>query len=54
MAVATLSRVTGFEVIELESTADDADRIVVDVERRHGQALFGFVPRQGLTDEQAP
>jgi len=45
--------VTGFEVIELESTTDDADRIVVDIERRHGQALFGFVRRQGLTDEQA-
>ena len=53
MAVATLSRVTGFEVIELTSTTDDADRVVVDVEQRHGQALFGFVRRQGLTDEQA-
>ena len=53
MAVATLARVTGFEVIELASTATDADRIVVDVEQRHGQALFGFVRRQGLTDEQA-
>lgn len=53
MAVATLARVTGFEVIELTSTTDDADRIVVDVEQRHGQALFGFVRRQGLTDEQA-
>jgi RNA polymerase sigma factor (sigma-70 family) len=53
VAVATLARVTGFEVIELASTMDDADRIVVDVERRHGQALFGFVRRQGLTDEQA-
>ena len=40
MAVATLSRVTGFEVMELESTTDDADRIVVDVEQRHGQALL--------------
>ena len=53
MAVATLARVTGFEVIELTSTTDDADRVVVDVEQRHGQALFGFVRRQGLTDEQA-
>ena len=53
MAVATLAGVTGFEVIELASTATDADRIVVDVEQRHGQALFGFVRRQGLTDEQA-
>jgi RNA polymerase sigma factor (sigma-70 family) len=32
---------------------DDADRVVVDIEQRHGQALFGFVRRQGLTDEQA-
>ena len=53
MAIATLARVTGVEVIELASTTDDADRTVVDVERRHGQALFGFVRRQGLTDEQA-
>lgn len=53
MAVATLARVTGFEVIELESTTDDADRTVVDLEQRHGQALFGFVRRQGLTDDQA-
>ena len=47
MAVATLARVTGFEVIELTSMTDDADRIVVDVERRHGQALFGFVRTSG-------
>ena len=53
MAIATLARVPGFEVIELASTTTDADRIVVDIERRHGQALFGFVRRQGLTDEQA-
>jgi RNA polymerase sigma factor (sigma-70 family) len=53
VAVATLGRVTGLEVIELPSTANDADRIVVDVEQRHGQALFGFVRRQGLTDDQA-
>ena len=53
MAVATLARVTGFEVIELTSTANGANRIVVDVEQRHGQALFGFVRRQGLTDDQS-
>ena len=53
MAVATLARVTGFELIEVTSTATDADRVVVDVEQRHGQALFGFVRRQGLTDERA-
>lgn len=27
--------------------------IVIDLERRHGQALFGFVRRLGLTDSQA-
>src|SRR5947208_14660429 len=27
--------------------------IVADVEARHGQALFGFVRRQGLSDSQA-
>ena len=53
MAIATLARMTGLEVIELPSMANDADRIVVDVEQRYGQALFGFVRRQGLTDEQA-
>lgn len=55
MAVATLAHVTGFEVIEVElgSARNDADRIVVDLERQHGQALFGFVRRLGLTDDQA-
>jgi RNA polymerase sigma factor (sigma-70 family) len=53
VAVVTLAHVARFEVIELESTMDDADRVVVDIEQRHGQALFGFVRRQGLTDEQA-
>jgi len=53
VAVVTLARVTGFEVVDLGATADDADRIVVEVEERHGQALFGFVRRQGLTDDQA-
>jgi RNA polymerase sigma factor (sigma-70 family) len=53
VAVVTLAHVARFKVIELESTMDDADRVVVDIEQRHGQALFGFVRRQGLTDEQA-
>jgi RNA polymerase sigma factor (sigma-70 family) len=55
VAVATLASVAGFDVIEveLESARHDADRIVVDVEQRFGQALFGFVRRQGLTDDQA-
>jgi RNA polymerase sigma factor (sigma-70 family) len=53
VAVVTLAHVARFKVIELESTMDDADRVVVDIEQRHGQALFGFVRRLGLTDEQA-
>ena len=55
MAIATLGRMAGFDDIEVElgSAATDADRIVVDLEHRHGQALFGFVRRQGLTDDQA-
>ena len=55
MAIATLARMTGFEVIEVElgSTSLDADRTVVELEGEHGQALFGFVRRQGLTDDQA-
>lgn len=52
MALATLARVTSFEVIELESTTS-AQRIVVDLEKHDGQSLFGFVRRQGLTDDQA-
>jgi RNA polymerase sigma factor (sigma-70 family) len=31
----------------------DPDRIAIDVERRFGQALFGFARRVGLTDEEA-
>jgi RNA polymerase sigma factor (sigma-70 family) len=32
---------------------DSLERIVLDLERRHGQALFGFVRRLGLSDAQA-
>jgi RNA polymerase sigma-70 factor (ECF subfamily) len=32
---------------------DALKSIVIDLERRHGQALFGFVRRLGLTDAQA-
>jgi RNA polymerase sigma-70 factor (ECF subfamily) len=33
---------------------DDAlESVVLDLERRHGQALFGFVRRLGLTDAEA-
>lgn len=33
--------------------AHDAADMVADLEARHGQALFGFVRRSGLTDQQA-
>ncbi len=33
--------------------AHDAADMVADLEARHGQALFGFVRRLGLTDQQA-
>lgn len=36
----------------VERTAPDPGRIV-DLERDHGQQLFGFVRRLGLTDQQA-
>jgi RNA polymerase sigma-70 factor (ECF subfamily) len=32
---------------------DSLEWIVLDLERRHGQALFGFVRRLGLSDAQA-
>jgi RNA polymerase sigma factor (sigma-70 family) len=32
---------------------DSREWIVLDLERRHGQALFGFVRRLGLSDTQA-
>jgi RNA polymerase sigma factor (sigma-70 family) len=30
-----------------------ARRVIVELEARHGQAMFGFVRRQGLTDTEA-
>lgn len=52
MAVATLSVVT-----DLRFTRGDvevsADRVVAGLELDHGQAMFGFVRRQGLSDTQA-
>ena len=52
MAVATLSAVT-----ELRFGAGDtplsAERIVADLELDHGQRMFGFVRRQGLSDTEA-
>ena len=44
------SRVRAIDVV----LGNDAlESIVLDLERRHGQALFGFVRRLGLSDAQA-
>jgi RNA polymerase sigma factor (sigma-70 family) len=44
------SRMSSIDVV----LGDDAlESIVLDLERRHGQALFGFVRRLGLGDAQA-
>ena len=39
--------------IERARDEDALKGIVIDLERRHGQALFGFVRRLGLSDAQA-
>jgi RNA polymerase sigma-70 factor, ECF subfamily len=39
--------------IEVDRDLDALKGIVLDLERREGQALFGFVRRLGLTDAQA-
>jgi RNA polymerase sigma-70 factor (ECF subfamily) len=50
----TLAFVEGIDVLEIADDAiSDADGVISDLERRHGQALFGFVRRQGLTDPEA-
>ena len=52
MTAATLPRMHGLEVVGAEGAAATgdtaADLAVVELELRHGQALFGFVRRQGL------
>jgi RNA polymerase sigma factor (sigma-70 family) len=56
VTAATLPRMHGLEVVDAEgaaATGDTADLAVVELELRHGQALFGFVRRQGLTDSEA-
>jgi RNA polymerase sigma factor (sigma-70 family) len=56
VALATLVRVTNIEVVDEgrnRAATSKADRLVIDLERRHGQALFGFVRRQGLADDLA-
>ena len=52
MAVATLSAVTELRFGEAE-LARSAERIVGGLELDHGQAMFGFVRRQGLSDVEA-
>ena len=54
MTAATLLIVEGVSV-DTVAGADpsEADLVIGDLELRHGQALFGFVRRQGLADVEA-
>lgn len=52
MAVATLSAVTELRFGEGQAWVS-AERVVADLEADHGQSLFGFVRRQGLSDDEA-
>jgi RNA polymerase sigma-70 factor, ECF subfamily len=46
--------VEGIDIVDFARGAtSDADLVVTDLELRQGQALFGFVRRQGLTDTEA-
>jgi RNA polymerase sigma factor (sigma-70 family) len=50
----TLALVEGIDIVDVaRGVTSDADLVVTDLERRQGQALFGFVRRQGLTDTEA-
>jgi RNA polymerase sigma-70 factor (ECF subfamily) len=50
----TLVRVEGIEAFGIvRAERFDADIVIVELERRHGQALYGFVRRQGLGDTEA-
>ncbi len=50
----TLVRVEGIEAFDIaRAETSEADLVIDDLELRHGQALFGFVRRQGLTDTEA-
>jgi RNA polymerase sigma factor (sigma-70 family) len=53
VALATLGRVRELEAIDYQDASSDASQIVIDLELHHGQALFGFVRRQGLSDSEA-
>ncbi|HUG47905.1 MAG TPA: sigma-70 family RNA polymerase sigma factor [Candidatus Limnocylindria bacterium] len=54
VALATLGRVRELETADvLAASSSDAAQTVIDLELQHGQALFGFVRRQGLSDSEA-
>jgi RNA polymerase sigma factor (sigma-70 family) len=53
VAVATLAHVRELEAIDLLGASTGASQTVIDFELHHGQALFGFVRRQGLSDSEA-
>lgn len=52
MAVATLSAVTELRFGEGQRSVS-AQQVVAELEVEHGQAMFGFVRRQGLSDAEA-
>jgi RNA polymerase sigma-70 factor, ECF subfamily len=52
VAIATLSFVSELGVTEFVPSAD-AGETVAALERAHGQAMFGFIRRQGLSDEES-
>jgi len=47
--------VSELDVVSTGSSAvrTDADRVVVELELEHGQQMFGFIRRQGLSDPEA-
>jgi RNA polymerase sigma factor (sigma-70 family) len=50
----TLAFVERIDAIDIaRGVTSDADLVVTVLEQRQGQALFGFVRRQGLTDTEA-
>ena len=54
MTAGTLSFVEGIDVLDrAHGVTADADLVIGNLEQHHGQALFGFVRRQGLTDAEA-
>ena len=52
MAVATLSAVSELRFVDGDVRAS-AERVVAGLELEHGQQMFGFVCRQGLSDTEA-